>query len=247
MKSVKLKGMERALKDAGLLVPFTVIERPIDETIVVMISGDDVEAKVRSRKTSTRQLDNIIKKVSTIFGKRFEYIISKGEIQEKHESSIEEALERTLNVSSTCTVKSSGENTVDVLVGLESTKDNAEDLIVNAEELIRDYFSIYKITPIISIDVNIVGASPSLVNILSLVKIRAPIRVDQMDFDGDFHVPSIKWLTKELDKLRKHGLLIRQKDGGYVLTELGLKVAPHGTTRASSDIARALFLSRRRW
>ena len=54
-------------------------------------------------------------------------------------------------------------------------------------------------------------------------------------------------LNRLLDALRKDKLIYRLASEHYVLREAGLKRVPHGPSRLSSDIARALVLARRKW
>lgn len=60
-------------------------------------------------------------------------------------------------------------------------------------------------------------------------------------------LPSIEWLEKRLDALRRKGFLVWLGSNSFALSRSGLAAVPHGRNRTSSDIERALALGRRRW
>lgn len=84
---------------------------------------------------------------------------------------------------------------------------------------------------------------------LSQLRIKAPATAEELLQElrnRNFHVPDIKWMSSKLDKLRKNGRILRQKDSGrYVMTLSGLKALGSAKGRRSPDIARALDLARR--
>ena len=60
-------------------------------------------------------------------------------------------------------------------------------------------------------------------------------------------IPDLRWLQTKLDTLRREGLVVRVRPGTYAMTEKGLGIVPHGRSRSSSDVERALALARRKW
>lgn len=56
-----------------------------------------------------------------------------------------------------------------------------------------------------------------------------------------------EWFERRLDLLRKKGLVVWVGSMGYVLSLLGLTVAPHSHDRDSTDVRRVLVLGRRKW
>jgi hypothetical protein len=90
---------------------------------------------------------------------------------------------------------------------------------------------------------------PSTAAVLRSIKLLAPADIAALAVDlkrRGFSYPSEKWLAARLDAARKRGLLIRRKDGAFVLTADGLLVVPHTRSRRSSDVERMLLLARRR-
>jgi hypothetical protein len=62
---------------------------------------------------------------------------------------------------------------------------------------------------------------------------------------GGYHVDSNDWLNSKLDLLRKKNLIIRNRDGVYRFTQLGLDAVPITKSRQSSDVERILYLARK--
>lgn len=90
---------------------------------------------------------------------------------------------------------------------------------------------------------------PSLVAILRTIKINAPVDVNGILDDlnrREFACPSTKWLAAKLDGARKRGLVVRNANGSYALTAIGLSAVPHSRSKSSTDIDRMLSLAKRR-
>ncbi|MFA8391366.1 hypothetical protein ACEPUD_14785 [Burkholderia ubonensis] len=94
-----------------------------------------------------------------------------------------------------------------------------------------------------------VAQEPTIVAILVQAKIMSPTTVNELHtaLAQNFWMPSERWLSTKLDTLRKKGFLLRDRDGRFQMTELGLLTVPHGRRASSTDVVRALRLSRRRW
>lgn len=84
---------------------------------------------------------------------------------------------------------------------------------------------------------------------LSLLRIKAPVTVEELLQhlrDKNFNVPNVKWLSYKLDKFRKNGRVLRQRENEkYVLTLSGLMALGSAKNRRSPDIVRALDIARR--
>ena len=92
--------------------------------------------------------------------------------------------------------------------------------------------------------------TPSLIVLLAAIKATAPADLDsirQALRERDYPLDDEDWLRKKLDLLRKRDLLVRRHDGRYALTEQALASLSVRTSRASSDVTRALALGRRNW
>jgi hypothetical protein len=95
----------------------------------------------------------------------------------------------------------------------------------------------------------ITNRMPSKTELLSAVKITAPCLPNELlDRFQRNHYSGIpdRWLASQLDLLRKGGFILRRSDGRYVPTLNGLNLLPRSKSRNSSDIQRALAVSKRR-
>jgi len=89
---------------------------------------------------------------------------------------------------------------------------------------------------------------PTRTACLKAIRLHAPIPKENLSkalTERGFHVPSDEWLSRMLDSLRKSGLVLRRKDGGFVLTHSALINLGSAKNSRSPDISRALALARR--
>lgn len=92
--------------------------------------------------------------------------------------------------------------------------------------------------------------TPSLVVVLRTVKTAQPCKIQDIRsalIEKGYPLLREEWIQGKLDLLRKKEVIVRQNDGSYCLSQLGLMVTPHGTYRSSSDVERALALGRAKW
>jgi hypothetical protein len=87
---------------------------------------------------------------------------------------------------------------------------------------------------------------PTKLALLATVRLLAPVSLRELSDSltkGEFEVPSIEWLNRRLDALRKEGAVVRTDGGLYALTLRSLSSL--GTTKNSKspDISRLLNLS----
>ena len=92
---------------------------------------------------------------------------------------------------------------------------------------------------------------PSNLMILRGLKARSPATIEVLAEwlrQRDALMPDLKWLQRKLDTLRRKRLIVySRRDGTYAMAEEGLRIVPHTLSRSSSDVERALALSRRKW
>lgn len=84
---------------------------------------------------------------------------------------------------------------------------------------------------------------------LSAIRILAPVGCEKLRDDlvkRGFTVPSLDWVNRQFDLLRKSGLIARLHDRRYVLSLEGLKRLGTVKNRRSPDIQRLLALARSR-
>lgn len=99
-------------------------------------------------------------------------------------------------------------------------------------------------------EVHLRGSSlPATVVVLRSVKVVQPATVEsvtnEISRQGFAAVPP-RWVKAQLDRLRRHGLVVWQHDV-YSITSAGLLILPVSRGRLSSDVERALALGKRRW
>lgn len=90
---------------------------------------------------------------------------------------------------------------------------------------------------------------PSRTACLRIIRTSAPIALATLEEklrDRGFTVPSVDWLTRRLDSMRKAGLVIRLHTGDYVLSLASIRAMGTSKNRQSPDIERLLALAARR-
>ncbi|MBF0556126.1 MAG: hypothetical protein HQK96_16505 [Nitrospirae bacterium] len=90
----------------------------------------------------------------------------------------------------------------------------------------------------------------SFIAILRVIKISSPVNeseISAMLTKKGYSLPQPPWLYKKLEILRNRKLVVRNRNGSYALTTMGLGFVPHNRERSSSDIERALALGRKKW
>lgn len=84
--------------------------------------------------------------------------------------------------------------------------------------------------------------------ILSLVRWLAPVGCEDLREEllrRDFAVPSLDWINRKFDALRRTGLLVRMPNRTYALTSEALHRLGTAKNRYSPDLSRLLALARR--
>jgi DNA-binding HxlR family transcriptional regulator len=91
---------------------------------------------------------------------------------------------------------------------------------------------------------------PTPINILIALKRLQPLNIEGLieHFITDYRAIDAKWLNRQLDKMLKKQLIIRDRvTENYALTGTGLGLIPSVRSKYSSDVARALELGKRKW
>jgi hypothetical protein len=90
---------------------------------------------------------------------------------------------------------------------------------------------------------------PTPTAVLRTLRIMAPASVEALKAEltrKGFSVPDERWLNHLLDRLRKAGKVVRQRNGELILTLEGLSALGTSKNKKSADVARALDLGTRR-
>lgn len=248
---VDIKDVQNFFADRKAKFIAEVRIRPNDGSLVATISNSSIGEKAIDGKTSWRQLTYIRKAIKEEFNTEIEFIISKSEAHGKLEDGLLGVVEKRLpNVVSLCFLSFPKPEFADVWIELSQPESVTEVSKEMVKGVVEEYL---KLTDIEEYTIHWgLGelSLPTTVAILRAIKVTAPAKLDELEInliENGFCWPSQTWLKNKLDLFRKKGLLIRQQDGSYVLSQETLAKVPHGNFRTSSDVERALALGRRKW
>ncbi|HPE80755.1 MAG TPA: hypothetical protein PKZ35_12185 [Gammaproteobacteria bacterium] len=221
--------------------------RQNDDVVLLTVPVENIGRTSGAGKTSKRQLTYLTKAISEEFGAEAVIIYDQGD----QFSQIETALCAALK-------KQYGEHIASVVLSLESM-DRAVAWIEcqsddsptgEIEKLVSEFMSLMGVE---KVDVHFLyeaDQTPSLVVVLRTVKTAQPCKIQDIRsalIEKGYPLLREEWIQGKLDLLRKKEVIVRQNDGSYCLSQLGLMVTPHGTYRSSSDVERALALGRAKW
>lgn len=225
--------------------------RRFDGAIVVRIPVSRVSDTASSTSTSKRQLTHLVNDVNKRFGRELLAIFVLDEVHESMEMALSSLLRQRFpkGVRSILVSVPSTDN-VTVIIEPYNNKPPADGMVSKANELVERFFELQDMH---LKTIEWVGATverPTLSILLRMVKTLAPVDISDIVnvlYSQDYWYIDEKQLRHQLDALRKKGFVVRQRSGKYVPTELALHAVPHGATRSSSDVDRALELGRRKW
>lgn len=222
----------------------------------VLVSADKVRNFTRlGQNTSFRQMKMIQAAAFKMTGLKIDWVVTESEVVVE----IEMALLGALHARFPGTIKAvqiSALNRSPIWVWLDPESQTvSRPPLDTIQEVVGDIFKAYGYSPPSGHRPPLVAfldgpELPSDIVLLRYLKTLAPATKEQfseyLHSVGAVH-PSLDWLQKHLDKLRKLGKITRASSGTYALTDAGLQIVPHGRTRKSSDIQRALALGRKKW
>ena len=219
---------------------------PID--FALSLTADRIGDQAGRGMISYRQMSMLSKAIRDEIGIEVEWIVTPG----RETGSLETALETLLENRFPGAVSSvflSALNARPLMVWVVPNSNGTAVASKMIKMCIIDFLTLYNIqeSQVTFKDGN---ALPSDIMILRRIKIHAPISREQLEdilVGAGTFLPHPRWLQLKLDSLRRKGDLIRSKTGQYSLTECALNAVPHGGSRSSSDVERALALGRRKW
>lgn len=223
--------------------------RIVDQTIFLVVDAQRVASVAHeSHQTSKRKLAALERALRERFEVDVQISVSSDDESERVKQVVHGVLARrfdglvtdvtaALLDAETASVWLDAENVTDLAI-VEQITQSAKDAL---DLLGLTKSSVHVQSPVVS--------EPTLLAILRAAKIHAPLTVEQLHglLSKEYVLPSVQWVASKLDLARKHRLVIRDRDGRFSLTELGLSVAPAGRGRNSSDVARALRLIKHKW
>ncbi len=216
--------------------------------VVLYVPNERVSEVVKTGFVSKKQLENIASKLSEKYSLRIELIYVETNKLEQLGQGIELLL------------KSKYSDFIEEVhfTFFTAFKVNVwikqKDLNRNQQDTIEKYlYSVFFDSGVTDVDVQWVGEIdrlPSFMEVLIMTKKLQPVLLSTYvsNFSADYQSINDKWLNRQLDKLIKKDLVIRDNTTKeYSLTGKGLGVIPNVLSRTNSDISRALDLGRRKW
>jgi hypothetical protein len=134
------------------------------------------------------------------------------------------------------------------IIWIENKRDITNEEYQRIEHHAKTYISLFALRDAV---VHITSNSNLATNteILSIVRRHAPASCENVRdalLERDFAVPSLEWINRRFDTLRRTGLLIRMPNRTYVLTVDALHRLGSLKNSRSPDVARFLALARLR-
>ncbi|MDP5459572.1 hypothetical protein [Alishewanella sp. SMS8] len=222
--------------------------RASDGTIVLYIPVEHVSEIAKTGYVSRRQLDNLSCKLAEKYGVPIAVLVTFSPKFEK----IAQAAELLLKAKFSDILEEAN------FSFLSSEKVNAW---IKLNQLTDDNtFQIesYLQSILIESGVNFLSCQwvdenaplPTPINVLIALKRLQPVNIERLIgyFITDYRDVNGKWLNRQLDKMIKKQLIIRDKiSGNYALTGNGLGLIPAIRSKNNTDILRALELGKRKW
>lgn len=223
-------------------------ERSYDNAIILYISIDHLSETVRSGAVSKLQLELLIRNLSTKYSTKLEILY----IESHRLNDLAKGIELILKAQFNNFIKSIN------LTFLSSEKVTAEIFTQNLDQNNKLSIAAYLTSTFKSSNIEVeniewlgdIDQYPSTMEILIALKKMQPISLEYFleNLNADFKTIDQKWLNRQLDKLIKKGLLIRDNiSKQYALSWQGLSIIPNVSNISNSDIKRALSLGRRKW
>jgi hypothetical protein len=249
LDSNKLKVLEDYLEKKRVKYVKSFHARGSSDLVLLTVRQSAIGRRPNAKQPSRRQLSFLAKAIKQDLNIDVEFLIAKDEEQQDIEAGLNSLVRLHFpGFAQSCLLSLADDGSMNVW--LERAEGKTTTLLPELESVIRDYLQFFKIQLGKLCWMDFTDTSPSVVEIVRMVKILAPVTISQIEdalSQSGSRVPSTSWLQNKLDLARKRHLLIRNEDGRYVLTETGLTLIPHGTGASSSDVHRALALGRRKW
>lgn len=224
-----------------------IIER--GEKIEIFVSQFAVHLAGLPKEELAKELNSVSAKIRSVTKKRVvtRTPVAADAIQESMENALVDAIKRQVT-DDVANVFFSNVNLpdLDVFVELSSNEQQMDDLSLQKKlkELLRKTLRESKLKLGAIAISNGQENLPGSLALLALIKVIQPAdlsRIRQQVLQAGFQVRSDRWLTHQLDGLRKANCLIRSSESGsYCLTYVGLSALPVSKTRNSSDVKRLL-------
>lgn len=250
MDSAKITKLKEYLEAKKFTFAIGLHVRPNSDTVLISVPETAVGKTAADNSTSHRKLTFLKGKIASDLGIPVEFLLVRDSLQNQIESGLNGLLissfpkhvrEAFLSFNS--------DGVYDVWLELPEGAEGDSESKGEIRSAVEKYFKVFNVK--LGLLKTAAGFDlPSLTQILRAAKRFAPVKPAAL-FDAlqelRLKVPSVSWIERKLDNLRRQKLVIRSVDGAYALTEDGLATVPHDRTRNSSDVERALAFGRRKW
>ena len=222
--------------------------READNTLVLYVPIESVVEKVQSGFVSVKQLEAFQKKLTEKYSVQTQVIFTASDkfddIAQATELLLKANFKDLLEEINFTFLSAEKVNVWIKITSIETEQQKTVESFINST-LSGSGFSVFDFHW-----VKDESKLPSAIDILLAIKLYQPLKLDKFIdyFSRKYSDVNSKWLNRQLDKLIKRKLVVRDKvSEAYSLTGVGLGVIPQRIGRGSFDIARALDLGRRKW
>jgi hypothetical protein len=112
---------------------------------------------------------------------------------------------------------------------------------------VRQFVQLFRLPPASVLSLGEI-ALPTKFELLAIIRLRAPVDCEALRdalVERGLTVPSLDWINRQFDALRKSGLVVRRSDRHYALTLDALKRLGTLKGHRSPDVQRLLALAKR--
>lgn len=221
-----------------------IAERSSDDSFILHIPIDRVSESAKEGYISRIQLEKLLKNLNEKFSHKFDFI----HVESEKLNNLVKGIDLILKAEF-------GDFIEDInFTFLSAEKINLEIYIQNLDadtqsNLDKFIISVFETSNIQVANIEWIGEIeeyPSVMEILIALKETQPISLENLN--SKLRLTDPKWLNRQLDKLIKKSLLVRDNSSKqYALTGKGLGIIPNITNNSNSDIKRALSLGYRKW
>lgn len=221
-----------------------IAERSSDDSFILHIPIDRVSESAKEGYISRIQLEKLLKNLNEKFSHKFDFL----HVESEKLNNLVKGIDLILKAEF-------GDFIEDInFTFLSAEKINLEIYIQNLDadtqsNLDKFIISVFETSNIQVANIEWIGEIeeyPSVMEILIALKETQPISLENLN--SKLRLTDPKWLNRQLDKLIKKSLLVRDNSSKqYALTGKGLGIIPNITNNSNSDIKRALSLAYRKW
>lgn len=218
-----------------------------NDTILLDIPISKLVPSAKTGFITKRQILNLTKKIESELSIKVLTSYSSPEGKLNIEAGLKALAKANIKNKKIVDLDVSFENAKNAILYVFSTNLTNEDK-EKWDLLVRDYFNSLNISLNSLIYEQKNNPEPNLMVMLRSLKVIYPCDLTMIRVfleSKGYHIESLDWLNSKLDSLRKKKLIIRDRDGFYRMTYLGLELVPVTRSRQSSDVDRILYLAKK--